>query len=127
MTLIFAKHKTIGKEPNFKAVYINGKWFAKKIKLFSINIEETDLTKVDVIFSLPENDYYTEWTPKKHSRKGTRLEISNKYWSPIRDGMILHGVLVDEDVKFIIDWKRQNITNLYEFNSFSTKLHKSDK
>ena len=126
--LVFAKHRsTGGKEPEFKALYISGKWFAKKGKLFSINIKDTDIDQVDVIYSLPDNDQHTMWTPKRHSRLGIRREISNKYWSPIRNGMTLHGTISTIDNTFAIDWKRQNITNLGELDSFLTKLHKSDK
>ena len=128
MNLTFAKHCTSSKkEAGWKALYISGKWFAKKGKMFPINIRDTDLQEVDVIYSLPDNDQHTAWTPKKHSRQGTRLEISNKYWAPIRHNMLIHGALATTGVTFIIDWKRQNITNISELNAYITKLHKSDK
>jgi len=128
--LVFAKHRATGKEPEWKALYITGKWFTKKGKLFPINIRETDLQEVDVIYSLPDNDQHPMWTPQRHSRVGTRREISNKYWAPIRHGMTLHGnILFDDRVKpyFVIDWKRQNITNIGELDAYLTKSRKSDK
>lgn len=128
MTLVFAKHRsTGGKEPEFKALYISGKWFAKKGKLIPINIRDTDLQEVDVIYSLPDNDQHTMWTPQRHSRTSTRLEISNKYWAPIRTGMTLHGAIAITGKSFIIDWKRQNITNLDELDAYLTKSRKKDK
>jgi len=126
--LVFAKHRaTGGKEPEFKALYISGKWFAKRVKLFPINITADDLQYVDVIYSLPDNDQHTMWTPQRHSRQGTRREVSGKYWSPIRNGMILHGSISVDNKAFVIDWKRQNVTNLGELDSFLTKSRKSDK
>lgn len=128
MSLVFAKHHSIGKkEPEFKALYINGKWFAKKVKLFSINIEDTDLNKVDVIYSLPDNDQHNVWTPKQHSKQSAHLEVSTKYWAPIRHGITLHGDISIDKHTFVIDWKRQNITNIGELNRFLTKSQKLNK
>jgi len=129
--LTFAKHKKAGSEPVFKATYIDGKWYAKKDKLYYIPMFQDYLNRVDVVFSLPTNDYYPVWTPKRHPRTSTRLEIGTLYWAPIKEDIVIHGELIDNipdnTPYFIIDWKRQNLTNIGEFNKYNDKLYRLSK
>lgn len=78
----------------YKAIYKDGKWFAKSgNKVFEI-ADADDLSEANELYSLPNNDRFEEWTiktldePIRKEKKDVHL-----YWSKFKPGLIVTGKL----------------------------------
>jgi hypothetical protein len=55
-----------------------------------------DWEGVNTLYSLPVNDKYEAWTKKSVS--GVKnVEIVSKFWSPYKQGMKVHGEIIERD------------------------------
>ncbi len=53
-----------------------------------------DITKYRILYSLPSNNKYPEWT--KRDIDGAPNKIAFKYWSPIKPNQKVKGKLLNE-------------------------------
>jgi len=87
-------------------VYINNKFFARvRSKIYKI--APKSLSSFTVLYSLPENDAYDEWTSKHVGELSSVIENKNKfyneetvskYWAGYKPGLKLRGVIDDNEI-----------------------------
>lgn len=95
--------------------YLDGIFYVKLHdgSLILIDKASIDITGVKVLYSLPENTSYCEWTPKRYDKTVSTFDrhsaghkVIMRYWSKYKDGDIVHGDIYEvDDVKYfkIID------------------------
>lgn len=113
------KTKTIKRENisnTYRVIYKNGSFFVKIDNIeYLIYILQDYICEVNYIYSKPENDYHNTWTIKPSTKNRNRLDISNRWWSCIKDGQRIKGS-VEEDGFFHLDLKYVNEVNEKNYN-----------
>lgn len=102
----------------YRAVYKNGSFFVKiDNKEFIVYIPYDYLCEVDYIYAKPENDYWNNWYIKPSSKNRNRLDISNRWWSCIKDGQRIKGSIGEFDY-FHLNIEYVNEINKKNYNKY---------
>lgn len=96
---------------------------------YPIVLKHEDLVKVKYVFSSIDNDAHSLWTliEFKDAWDTTNLDITFKYWKPIRPSMKIRGELKDGYFYINYDWLNKHIEdNLDKYkNKNATKKNQT--
>lgn len=108
------------------AIYLDG-YFKVDIDgvLYEIYIANHNICLVDYIYSKPENDKWDDWSIKESSKNTTRLDLTNKWWSIIKDKQRVKGKLVGD--YFVLDLEYVNHVNKLNYEKYLKSKNKNAK
>lgn len=110
--LIVSNENKKKKDPNklsikdtYKVQYYEGDFFVElKSGLVKVCLDHSILTKVNHIYSRPENDKQMPWRIKETSGKSKTTSVAFLWWSPIKDKQRIKGELGDHGFEIDIDY-----------------------
>lgn len=91
----------------FRALLVNSSWYGvRNGNKFLINIPDNIASINPYVFSTEANDYWKEvGTAKKREKLHLDDALTRLYWSPFRKGMIVKGIVVNNQIE--VSWKLQ--------------------